>query len=150
MKIKTFTASGSLEAFAMAREVLGDDAVVLSTETLEDGKVQITVGVDEGEDIIFNDNQEIEIKDVASRYTDRLLRESLEYHDTLDLVKQRILNSVRKLSTEKKIYDDRKLLEQALANLYNFSDILHSGKHPPKPQPITQYPCPPPTSTDIT
>ena len=126
MKIKTFIASGSLEAFAQAREVLGDDAVMLSTETLSDGQVQITVGVDEKEEISFNDNQEIEIKETTSRYTDRLLRESLEYHDTLDLVKQRILSMVRKHSANHKIYDDRKLLEKALSDLYNFSDILHN------------------------
>ena len=124
MKIKTFTASGSHEAFVLAREVLGDDAVILSTETLSDGQVQITVGVDETDEITFNDNQDVEVKVTSSLYTDRLLRESLEYHDTLDLVKQRILASVRKLSSEKKIYDDRKLLELALYDLYNFSDII--------------------------
>ena len=129
MKIKTFTASGNHEALAMAKEVLGDDAVILSTETLENGQVQITVGIDEAEDISFNENQDIEIKTLSpsSRYTDRLLRETLEYHDTLDLVKQRILSSVRKLSANKDIYDDRKLLELALKELYNFSDILHNG-----------------------
>lgn len=129
MKIKTFTASGNHEALAMAKEVLGDDAVILSTETLSDGQVQITVGIDELDDISFNDNQDIEIKKLSpsSRYTDRLLRETLEYHDTLDLVKQRILSSVRKLSANKDIYDDRKLLEMSLKELYNFADILHNG-----------------------
>jgi len=127
MRIKTFTASGNHEAFAMAREMLGDEAVILSTETLTDGQVQITVGIDENEEICFNDKQEVEIKDISTRYTDRLLRESLEYHDTLDLVKQRILAMVRKISIEKEIYDDSKLLEFAFKDLYNFSDIFHNG-----------------------
>ncbi len=127
MKIKTFTASGNHEAFAMAREMLGDEAVILSTETLSNGQVQITVGVDDSEEISFNDKQEVEIKEVSSRYTDRLIRESLEYHDTLYLVKQRILSTVRKLSNEKEIYDDRKLLELTLKNLYNFSDVFHNN-----------------------
>ena len=125
MKIKTFTAAGSMEAMRQAREALGDEAVIISTETLDDGQVRVTAAVDEAEEISFNDNQELEICDNPARYTDRLLRESLEYHDTLDLVKQRILAAVRKLSAEKKIYDDRRLLELALEQLYGFSDILN-------------------------
>lgn len=125
MKIKTFTAAGSMEAMSQAREALGDEAVIISTETLDDGQVRVTAAVDEAEEISFNDNQELEVCDNPARYTDRLLRESLEYHDTLDLVKQRILAAVRKLSAEKKIYDDRRLLELALEQLYGFSDILN-------------------------
>lgn len=102
MKIKTFTAAGSMEAMSQAREALGDEAVIISTETLDDGQVRVTAAVDEAEEISFNDNQELEICDNPARYTDRLLRESLEYHDMLDLVKQRILAAVRKLSAEKK------------------------------------------------
>lgn len=124
MKIKTFTAAGSLEAFAQAKEILGDDAVILSTTTLDDGQVQITVGADEKEEIYFNDKQELDIKETNTRYTDRLLRESLEYHDTFDLVKQRILSMVRQISKDEQLYNDHKLLTKALNKLYTFSNIL--------------------------
>ena len=91
MKIKTFTASGSLEAMSLAREALGDNAVIISTETLDDGQIRVTAAIEETQEISFNEQQELEVRDNPSRYTDRLLRESLEYHDTLDLVCERIL-----------------------------------------------------------
>lgn len=124
MKIKTFTASGSLEAMSLAREALGDDAIIISTETLDDGQIRVTAAIEETQEINFNEEQELEVRDNPSRYTDRLLRESLEYHDTLDLVKQRILSAVRKLSAERQIFDDRRLLELALSELYSYQDIL--------------------------
>ena len=124
MKIKTFTASGSLEAMSLAREALGDNAVIISTETLDDGQIRVTAAIEETQEISFNEQQELEVRDNPSRYTDRLLRESLEYHDTLDLVKQRILSAVRKLSAERQIFDDRRLLELALGELYTYRDIL--------------------------
>lgn len=127
MKIKTFTASGSLEAMSLAREALGDEAVIISTETLEDGQIRVTAAIEETQEISFNEQQELEVRDNPSRYTDRLLRESLEYHDTLDLVKQRILSAVRKLSAERQIFDDRRLLELALGELYTYCNILDTS-----------------------
>lgn len=102
MKIKTFTAAGSMEAMSQAREALGDEAVIISTETLDDGQVRVTAAVDEAEEISFNDNQELEVCDNPARYTDRLLRESLEYHDTLDLVKQQDFGGCPQIKRRKK------------------------------------------------
>ena len=36
MKIKTFTAAGSLEAMSRVREDLGEESVIISTATLKD------------------------------------------------------------------------------------------------------------------
>lgn len=124
MKIKTFTASSSMEALNLAREALGGDAIIISTETLEDGRLRMTAAVEEAEEINFDEAQELVVTETNPRYSDRLLRESLEYHSVLDLVKERILSRVRRISAEQQIYDDRRLLEICFAQMFSYQDIL--------------------------
>lgn len=124
MKIKTFTAPSSLEAMQQAAAELGDEAVIISTETLEDGNIRITAASEEKEEIIFNDEEELEFVDSRTVFDDSIIREALDYHSVLDLVQERILSRARSISKERKIFDDQKLLEACFSEMFGFCDIL--------------------------
>jgi len=49
MKIRHFTASSLREALAQVKAALGEDAVILSTQTLDTGQVEVVAAVDEAE-----------------------------------------------------------------------------------------------------
>lgn len=126
MKLKSFTAPSSIEAIRMASASLGDEAVIISTETLEDGQIRLTAAVEEKEDIVFNDEEELDIVDSRMVFDDSIIRESLEYHSVLDLVKERILSRVRSISKNEKLYDDQKLLARCFAEMFSYRDILNT------------------------
>lgn len=89
MKIKSFSAATSMEAMRLASEALGRDAVIISTETLDDGQVRITAALEEKEEISFNEDDEHELLDSRTVFDDSIIRECLDYHSVLDLVKER-------------------------------------------------------------
>lgn len=124
MRIKTFTAPTSMEAMALAAEALGDDAIIISTETIENNHIRITAAIDDTEEFGFDENDDLKIQEKAGSYSDVLLRESLEYHGVLDLVKDRILSKVRSLSIKRDIIDDKKLLKLCFEQMFNYSNIL--------------------------
>lgn len=126
MKLKSFTAPSSIEAMRMASASLGDEAVIISTETLEDGQIRLTAAVEEKEDIVFNDEEELDIVDSRMVFDDSVIRESLEYHSVLDLVKERILSRVRSISKNEKLYDDQKLLARCFSEMFSYRDILNT------------------------
>lgn len=124
MKIKSFTAATGMEAMRLAAESLGDDAVIISTETLPDGKVRMTAALEEKEEITFNDEDELEFVDSRTVFDDSIIRESLDYHSVLDLVKERILSRARSISKAQKLFDDEKLLTACFKEMFRFSSPL--------------------------
>lgn len=52
MKMRSFTAGNVAEAMEMAREALGDDAIILSTDSPKGGGVTVTFGLDRADDEI--------------------------------------------------------------------------------------------------
>ena len=67
MKIKHFTAPNTTQAMAMIRAELGDDAVIISTETVADG-VQVTAAIEAPQNIDFDANDNLEVAPGFSRY----------------------------------------------------------------------------------
>ena len=127
MKIKTFTAPTSLEAMRLASEALGADAIIISTETLDDGQIKITAALEAKEDISFNDEEELEFTDSRTVFDDSIIRECLEYHAVLDLVQERIMSRARNISKLKKVFDDEKLLALCFEEMFRFSNPLTTG-----------------------
>ena len=122
MKIRNFTASNLAEAMDMVKQSLGVDAVIMSTST-EHGKICITAAIEEDDLIFDNDNQQFNIQKPVT-YNDTLLRENLIYHGVLDVVKDRILASVRQISSQENITNDTILLEKAFSSFFHYSSIL--------------------------
>mgnify|MGYP004593806337 FL=1 len=126
MKIKSFSAATSMEAMRLASEALGRDAVIISTETLEDGQVRITAALEEKEEISFNEDDELKLLDSRTVFDDSIIRECLNYHSVLDLVKERVLSRVRGISKSQKIFDDEKLLTACFKEMFKFSAPLNT------------------------
>ena len=126
MKIKSFSAATSMEAMRLASEALGRDAVIISTETLDDGQVRITAALEEKEEISFNEDDELELLDSRTVFDDSIIRECLDYHSVLDLVKERVLSRARSISKAQKIFDDQKLLTACFKEMFKFSAPLNT------------------------
>ena len=96
-------------ALAQVREVLGADAVIVSQEKNAAGQIELTAAVEDADEISFNRDERVEVKPARWKYDDGRLRESLDYHGVLDIVKERILAGCRKMSVEANIRDDKEL-----------------------------------------
>lgn len=124
MKLKNFVAPDMASAFKQVREALGDEAVIISQTKDDDGNVLITAAIEEVEEIDFDLEEKVEIKPSRSAYDDSLLRECLDYHGALDIVKDRILATIRKISVTENIHNDRLLLQKCFAQMFNYHQAL--------------------------
>lgn len=124
MKLKNFTASDMAEAFALVKEALGADAVIISHEKTPDGRILLTAAVEDDEELLFDEREELEVRPSRRIFNDSVIRECLDYHGVLDVVRDRILSSVRRISAETGVFEDRKLLELCFADIFSFKNIL--------------------------
>lgn len=122
MKLKNFIAPSMPEAMEQVKQELGSDAVIISASD-QNGSFCITAAVEEDE-ILFDIEDKVEVISRKNCFNDGIIREALDYHGTLDIVRDRILASVRKINVEEEVCDDRILLEKCLNKLYRYSDIL--------------------------
>ena len=123
MKIKNFTALNMSQAMDMIRRELGDEAIIISSGQTKEGGVVVTAAV-EKEDIIFREDESIELTPFRRIFDDSTIRDCLEYHFVVDVLKERILSMVRSLNKEFQISDDKKLLEECFANIFAYADIM--------------------------
>lgn len=77
MKIKHFTAPTMTEVMGKIRAELGDEAIIISTETVDDG-IQVTAAIENIENINFDEQENLEISPSLQVYDDTKIRESLE------------------------------------------------------------------------
>lgn len=124
MRLKPFIAASMSEAFALVRQELGADAVIIDTENLPDGKVKLTAAVEE-DDFFFTEEEEVETLPERRTFDDSLLRECLEYHGVLETVKEKILAMVRQINRKKGIVEDKALLESCFAEMFKFKNLLN-------------------------
>jgi flagellar biosynthesis protein FlhF len=128
MKIKNFYASDVSRAMREVREILGEGAVIISTRNLDDGRVELTAAVEEEMGVSF-DEKDDNIRIVSRyRFDDSAIRDSLDYHCTLDIMRDRILAMVKGISEAEQVFDDRKLLERTFARIFSYKDILETDR----------------------
>ena len=125
MRLKNFVAPNMSQAMLMVKEALGDEAIIISNQSMDDGKIQITAALEDDLDFNFDIKDEIEIIEHKNTFDDTTIRESLDYHSVLDATKDKILALSRKASAEKKISDSRLILESVFSQMFGFQDILH-------------------------
>lgn len=124
MRIKNFTAPDMPTALAQVREMLGADAVIISQEKNAAGEIELTAAVEDADEISFNREEQVEVRPTRWKYDDEKLRESLDYHGVLDIVKERVLARCRKISAEENLTDEKKLLARCFEEMFRFQDIL--------------------------
>ena len=111
-------------ALAQVRETLGADAVIISQEKNAAGQIELTAAVEDADEISFNREEQVEVRPTRWKYDDEKLRESLDYHGVLDVVKERVLARCRKISAEENLTDEKKLLTRCFDEMFRFQDIL--------------------------
>ncbi len=131
MRIKQIIAANMTEALAQIKSELGDDAIIISSDKTQDGKISVSVAIDEQEEFFFDEEEKIETVSSADIFEEQHLRDCLEYHGVLDVVAGKILATARQESRELPQKDEKSVLENTLAKLYAFSDILDM-RHPVK------------------
>lgn len=127
MRLKPFVSDSIASAFALVRDELGADAVILNTENLPDGRVRVMVGVEEN-DFSFTAEEKIVDEPRRRDFDDSLLREKLDYHGVLPVVSERILALVRRLWTETGNSDIQVLVENCFRQMFAYYDILEPHK----------------------
>lgn len=125
MKIKNFIAPDISSAMDMVRQELGLDAVIISNET-KNGEVYITAAVEEKNEFSFNDEEELQEREILPAFDEAPIRESLEYHGVLEVIRSRILARCRKIAVERGLKNPREVLERCFAEMYRFSNILNT------------------------
>ena len=94
MKVKQFTAPDMTQAMARIREELGEEAIILSTDNVNEG-VRVTVAIENVQEVNFDKNEKLEVSPSLQVYDDVKIRESLEYHDILPDIAGQILARAR-------------------------------------------------------
>jgi len=122
MKVKQFTAPDMTQAMARIREELGEEAIILSTDNVNEG-VRVTVAIENVQEVNFDKNEKLEVSPSLQVYDDVKIRESLEYHDILPDIAGQILARARQQYQSRKSGDNQKLLAEALAKMIGFGSL---------------------------
>ena len=123
MKIKKFIAGTMPAALSQIKSELGDDAVILSSETI-DGQLHLTVAVDEAEDFDFAADETIKKIDTKAFFDETSLRDALDYHGVLELVQYHILSACREVNRKYGRADDMFVMRNALEKTFKFKSLL--------------------------
>lgn len=123
MRLKAIIAASMSEAFLKVHEELGDEAVIVQTEELPDGMFRLTAAIEEE----TRDYEEKIRTEKAQEFNDKRIRESLDYHGVIDVVKNKILSQIRQLYQKEGLDKEEKLLEESLGRIYQFKNLQHDG-----------------------
>lgn len=131
MKIKNITAANMMAALAQIKEELGEDAIIISSENMPDGKISVTAAIEENFDICFDDSENVKEISTNQSFDERFLRECLEYHTVAQNVGEKIMALCRQIYHNTHSINEEHLLTNVFDNLYRYDDIL-SLKQPVK------------------
>ncbi len=124
MRIKQITAANMTEALAQIKSELGDDAIIVSSEKAKDGSVQVSVALDEAEELFFDDNEQLDVVSSSGMMSEQHIRDCLEYHGVLDVVSGKILATIRQEQQLFPNISETEVLEKTLTKLYAYGNML--------------------------
>ena len=128
MRLKTYTAANMNEAFALVKQELGADAIIVNTENTEDGGVRITAAEEE-KDFSFSEKEEVFPEPRRRDFDDSRIRKSLKYHGVIKQTREKILANIRQEYYDSGEKDDKVLLERCLNKMFGYYKMLER-KHP--------------------
>lgn len=118
MKIKKFTASDMSLLLNRVKEELGEDAVIISTSVLSDGRTELIAALDTFDDVDVNLNEN------TLSYNDSFLRECIAGHRPSAQAQAVILSACRRIAAERKYTADKDILTQAFEQLFHYGDFF--------------------------
>ncbi len=121
MKIKKFIAADMSLLLNRVKEELGEDAVIISTSVLSDGKTELIAALDSFDDSFAADGQQAE---KTLSYNDNFLRECLSCHQLTEQAQSVILSVCRQIAAERKYTADREILTQTFDRLFHYGNFF--------------------------
>lgn len=121
MRIKKFVDDDMIRLMRRVKEELGNSAIIVSTSQTADGRSELVAAI-ETDDIEFKENDEAQI--YAASYSDNVIRERLDFHETGALTQGRLLALCRQKAVAENLQDDAQILTLVLEDLFAAYDIL--------------------------
>lgn len=118
MKIKKFIASDMSLLLNRVKEELGEDAVIISTSVLADGKTEVIAALDSFDDDMEDGER---LQENTLSYNDSFLRECLGFHQLTAQAQAVIFSTCRQIAAERKYVSDGDILTQAFNRLFRYS-----------------------------
>ena len=121
MKIKKFVSTDMSSILSQVKRELGEDAVIISTSVLSDGRMELIAALDT-QDILYDEEEKI--YESSSTYNDSYIRECLAYHELTSTSEAAILSTCRSIATERRIIQDKDILTEAFNRLLNYRNFF--------------------------
>lgn len=128
MKIKKFIATDMTLLLSKVKEELGDEAVIISTTVLDDGRTELIAALDSNDIELDNAGQLFE---TTYSHNDRLLRQKLGQHHLTSQAEASVLLVCRQIAAERRQTEDEAILAESFSRLFeygNFFDMAHPVK----------------------
>lgn len=123
MHLTPFVARNMSEALALVKTELGDEAVIVDTENLPDGTIRIMVAIEDDE-VFFDEKEQPQSVTHKQKIDDSKIRECLEYHNVMDVVKNKILSQFCNLCREAEDAGEERLLSAAFDRIFRFGSLF--------------------------
>lgn len=121
MKIKKFVSTDMSSILSQVKRELGEDAVIISTSVLSDGRMELIAALDT-QDILYDEEEKI--YESSSTYNDSYIRECLAYHELTSTSEAAILSTCRSIASERRIIQDKDILTEAFNRLLNYGNFF--------------------------
>lgn len=124
MRIKKFVDEDMIRLMRRVKEELGSEAIIVSTSQTEDGRSELVAAVENDEINFIGETPEI----YAAAYSDNLIRERLDYHETACAMRGKLLALCRAKAATGNDKEDTAVLTAVFTDLFNSYDILNGTK----------------------
>ena len=123
MKLKYYIGSSVVEAISQAKEELGENAIIISTQQSANGKVRVTAALEETE------IQSESIAPEANNHNDlnisHIIRKSLLYHGIAPRLMEKILTQLQDIKSD----NPHKALTHVINKTINFTSLTQNPKN---------------------
>ncbi len=126
MKIKKYVAADMSLLLNQVKEELGDEAVIISTSVLNDGKTELIAALDTN-DVDLN-TESSRLSEKAPLYNDNFLRERLAFHHLVPQAEAIILSTCRSLSDGMKNSCDTDILAGAFNSIFHYGNLFDTPR----------------------
>ncbi len=126
MKIKKYVAADMSLLLNRVKEELGDEAVIISTSVLNDGKTELIAALDTN-DVDLN-TESSHLSEKTSLYNDNFLRERLAFHHLVPQAEAIILSTCRRLSDGIKKSCDSDILADAFNSIFHYGNLFDTPR----------------------
>lgn len=121
MKIKKFVSTDMSSILSQVKRELGEDAVIISTTVLSDGRTELIAALDT-QDIIYDDEEKI--YENSSTFNDAYIRECLAYHELTSTSEAAILSTCRSIASERRTTQDKDILTESFNRLLKYGSLF--------------------------